>query len=130
MRRVLLGQVLPALRRRGFTGDYPHFRRLGQDQIDLLTFEADSWGGGFLVEIAKCPAMNVHDASGQRVSVRRITARHMRNRHRLPGSPRGGHWYRYDRDRSQARFDRIAEILLRDLEKIAGPWWRNPLRGW
>lgn len=130
MRRALLGQVVPVLRKRGFLGEYPHFRRLGEEQVDLLTFQADKWGGGFLVEIAKCPRMNIHDWSGHRVAVQRVTAHHMRERQRLPGSPRGAHWYRYDRGKSLARFERIAQLLLRDLERIAGPWWRNPKKGW
>ena len=46
--------VVPVLRHRGFTGSFPHFRRLGTKQIDLITFQFDKWGGGFVVELSKC----------------------------------------------------------------------------
>src|SRR5208282_3539740 len=44
-----------ALRERGFKGSLPHFRRPTQDRIDLLTIQFDRWGGGFVIEISKCP---------------------------------------------------------------------------
>jgi Domain of unknown function (DUF4304) len=46
---------VPALRERGFKGSLPHFRRIGKNQIDLLTVQFDRHGGGFVIEISKCP---------------------------------------------------------------------------
>lgn len=51
---ALKAVVVPALRLRGFMGTFPHFRRIGECGIDLLTFQFDKWGGGFVVEIAYC----------------------------------------------------------------------------
>jgi hypothetical protein len=44
--------VIPILRNRRFTGSFPHFRRVNIATVDLLTFQFDKWGGGFIVEIA------------------------------------------------------------------------------
>ena len=44
--------VIPILRNHSFTGSYPYFRRVNISTVDLLTFQFDKWGGGFIVEIA------------------------------------------------------------------------------
>ena len=54
MKRALKETFVPALRTAGFKGSLPHFRRLRENQIDLLTVQFDKWGGGFVFEILKC----------------------------------------------------------------------------
>jgi hypothetical protein len=43
---ALQAHVVPELRRRGFKGSFPHFRRAAAQRIDLLTFQFDKWGAG------------------------------------------------------------------------------------
>lgn len=43
--------VIPVLRQGGFVGRFPHFRRVRSECMDLLTFQFDKWGGGFVVEV-------------------------------------------------------------------------------
>lgn len=50
MKKALNQTVIPALRRDGFTGRYPHFRRKLDNRIELLTFQTNKWGGSFRVE--------------------------------------------------------------------------------
>ena len=50
MKKALNQTVIPALRREGFTGRYPHFRRILDDRIELLSFQTNKWGGSFRVE--------------------------------------------------------------------------------
>nr|WP_268888411.1 DUF4304 domain-containing protein [Heyndrickxia shackletonii] len=33
--------VVPELRERGFKGSFPHFRRIFENKIDLITFQFD-----------------------------------------------------------------------------------------
>ena len=44
--------VVPILRQLNFKGSFPHFRRLTADRLNLLTFQFDRNGGGFVIEIA------------------------------------------------------------------------------
>jgi hypothetical protein len=46
--------VVPMLRDMGFSGSFPHFRRVREKQIDLLTFQFNRYGGSFVVEVAFC----------------------------------------------------------------------------
>jgi hypothetical protein len=51
MDKALKGRVIPTLRQAGFTGSFPHFRRIQGERTDLITFQFDKWGGGFVIEI-------------------------------------------------------------------------------
>ena len=44
--------VIPELRNRNFKGSFPHFRKTGYGKTNLLTFQFDRNGGGFIIELA------------------------------------------------------------------------------
>ena len=46
--------VVPGLRERGFKGSFPHFRRISEKKIDLITFQFHRYGGGFVIEVEVC----------------------------------------------------------------------------
>ncbi len=48
--------VIPELRKLQFKGTFPHFRRVSDRKLNLLTFQFDKYGGGFIIEIANCDA--------------------------------------------------------------------------
>lgn len=114
--------VVPDLRRRGFTGSFPHFRRLGDKKIDLITFQFDKWGGGFVVEISKCGADGVTMPWGENIPPRKVTAHDMnpRDRFRLGcGGPYTDDWYRYDSDNAP---ESLAQEVAQQLDQ-AEKWW-------
>jgi len=114
--------VVPALRGRGFSGSFPHFRRLASDHIDLITFQFDKWGGGFIAEIAKCPLEGVRMPWGKEIAPGKVTAHHVNERLRLGSSSVGSdHWFRFD---SGKAYDRVAAEVLSLLDSQAEPWWR------
>lgn len=91
---------VPALRERGFNGAFPHFRRISDDRIDLLTVQFDRYGGGFIIEISKCPPNGITTYWGKHIPSNQVRASdmHPNQRHRL-GCQRGeadGHWFRFD----------------------------------
>ncbi len=45
MRAALKEIVIPYLREQNFKGTYPHFRRIGKEKVDLMTFQSGKWGG-------------------------------------------------------------------------------------
>ena len=52
MRNALSKYVIPDLIAEGFTGEYPHYKRVYDDRIELLTFETNKWGNSFTVEVS------------------------------------------------------------------------------
>ena len=52
MKKHILSNVVSRLLENGFTGKYPHFRRIDGDCIELITFQTNKWGGSFTVEVS------------------------------------------------------------------------------
>lgn len=130
---ALQAHVVPELRRRGFKGSFPHFRRSAEQRIDLLTFQFDKWGGGFVVEIAVCPPDGVRTSWGEHISPTKVTAHTVNRRLRLGAKGEGrDHWFRYDgvlkRLRAD-RYERVARAVLPYLETQAEAWWQHTLPG-
>src|SRR5262245_6547618 len=120
---ALRERFVPALRERGFKGSLPHFRRPGQQAIDLLPVQFDKVGGGVGSEISPCATGGVTTAGGQVISPREVTTRdvHPRNRHRIgsPGPGEDGRWFRYDDGTPP---DVVAEAAVSMLNE-ADRWW-------
>ncbi len=123
MNVALRSRLVPALRSRGFKGSLPHFRRAREDYIDLLTVQFDKWGGGFIVEIGRCPADGITMHWGEQIAPGKVTAHdlHPEKRHRL-GSPApgaDGRWFRFDDGTSVESAADAAVSMLNEAER----WW-------
>jgi hypothetical protein len=116
---ALRREVVPRLRTRGFRGSFPHFRRRGPERIDLLSFQFDRTGGGFVVEAATCPVSGFVPGWGEIPN--KVTAQHVGNRLRLGAVDAGNdHWFRYD---AGTPVDTVAKDVLPWLEQ-AEEWWK------
>jgi hypothetical protein len=120
---------VPQLRGMGFTGTFPHFRRRQSDRIDLLTFQFDKWGGGFVIEIAQCPPEGVTLASGKSVPASKVRAWDVHPMKRLRLQPSLGSstsdWFRYDS--APTGNDIYREVALEALTYLphAEVWWKG-----
>ena len=74
MEKELKAAVVPKLRATGFSGSFPHFRRATEIGIDLLTFQFDKNGGGFVIEISRSPVEGVTTHWGKVIEPKRVTA--------------------------------------------------------
>jgi hypothetical protein len=127
---ALKGIVVPVLRESGFKGSFPHFRRPSKDQIDLLTFQFDRHGGGFVIEISKCPPNGIKTSWGLEIPPSKVTAHDVDKR---GGRPRIGgnavgqdHWYRFDAKGAKAGiFEQLAREIIPVLAAQAEPWWKQ-----
>jgi hypothetical protein len=124
MDRELKGAAVPLLREAGFTGSFPHFRRRRAEALDLLTFQFDRNGGGFVVELARCSADGCTTHWGKRIPATKVTAwdLHPSARHRI--QPRSGSgtdsWFRFDHGQVAA----TCEELLANLSRVE-QWLRE-----
>ena len=116
----LKSTVVPLLRVKGFRGSLPHFRRPHAKGIDLLTFQFDRWGGGFVIEIACCPPEGATMDWGEHVLPNKVTAHHLNERHRL--QPREGSgredWFRFDDGNFYVASQQVISLL-----PVAEQWW-------
>ena len=119
---VLKGKVVPILREKGFGGSFPHFRRIRSGQIDLMSFQFDKWGGGFVVEISKCGPEGVTMSWGEKIPPKKVTAQHLNPNERLRlgcEGPSTDNWFRYDRGNAP---DTVAQEVVNKLND-AEKWW-------
>jgi uncharacterized protein DUF4304 len=109
--------VQPYLRSIGYRGSFPHFRRGGDQSIELMTFQFDRNGGGFVIEIARCPSEGIVTPWGAHIAPDKTTAWdvHPDFRKRIKSGRGGGtdSWFRFDTD-SEPKI--AAEALNRLLE--------------
>ncbi|MDF7800823.1 DUF4304 domain-containing protein [Pontiellaceae bacterium B1224] len=109
--------VIPELRKQGFKGSLPHFRRI-TDHVDLLSFQFNKYGGGFVVEVAKGDCDDFTTYWGKYIPANKLSAwdLHPDNRTRLKPNQGSGIdcWFRYD---TQKDFDSLAELSLEIINK-------------
>lgn len=108
--------VAPALRKLGFTGSFPHFRRLTQI-VDLVTFQFDRNGGGFVIEVAKGDVLGSLTHWGKHIEASKLTAwdLHPDRRKRLAPDMGSGtdSWFRYE---DSVECDDVARDALSHLQ--------------
>ncbi len=129
MVQALKAIVVPRLRETGFKGSFPHFRRPSREKIDLLTFQFDQRGGGFVIEISKCPPIGITTYYGKFIPPNQVNALHMHPGERIRLQPRNGSstfdWFRYDNpEQKEDVFEKTAISVLFYLEK-AEIWWKG-----
>lgn len=132
MKKYLSEKVIPVLRQNGFKGSFPHFRRILKDRINLLTFQFDRDGGGFVIEIANCSPSGFTTPWGKRIEPNSLTAHDLNMRKRIQSNMKSpdsltDDWFRYDK-KPLFGFGNIYNTVCEDvLSKlpIAEDFWAN-----
>ncbi|MCP3746681.1 DUF4304 domain-containing protein [Paenibacillus sp. A3M_27_13] len=113
--------VIPVLRHKGFKGSFPHFRKIDKEKIELLTFQFDKYGGGFVIEIAVCSSEGFTCSWGEKKPPNKVTAHdlHPDNRMRL----NNGNWFRYDDSRPGDNiYVRVASDVINHFSEADRYW--------
>lgn len=94
MKKYILSNVASILLENGFTGNYPHFRRINGDCIELITFQTNKSGGSFTVEVSAIfPHAKDSNCALEIIDTENVTAWDTNNRYRLKGMYDG--WFYY-----------------------------------
>jgi len=117
--------VVPELRKRGFKGSFPHFRRISEDKIDLMTFQFDRYGEGFVIEVGVCSPEGFTHSWGEKVSPNKVTAHDLNPDNRLRLKENDGQWFRYDAENeSEDIYENVAIEVMKHLYE-AEEYWKN-----
>ncbi len=115
MQAYLKSDVLPILRAQGFHGSFPHLRRHSGDRVDLLTFQFDKNGGGFVIEIACAPPNGITTYWGAAIEPQKLTVRNMHpnKRTRIQAKQGSGtdSWFRYEHGGFDTCITKVLEAL-------------------
>lgn len=132
MNKKLYEIVVPVLRHLNFKGSFPHFRRQTVDRINLLTFQFDKNGGGFVIEIANCKPEGFTTSWGIEIQPNKVTAHDMNKRKRIQANMNTENsstedWFRYDKKHLLGFSDihkKVCKYVLSKLD-IAENYWKN-----
>ena len=125
MNKAIKSMVIPELKKHGFIGKYPHFKRIKSDSIDLLTFQFNKHGGSFCIEISTVypnreEYRNYHLHKGD--TLEKINTWYTHERYRLGRETAGGDcWFTFDK----SNINEVANHILMILPS-AYNWWDNP----
>lgn len=124
MDTALKEAVIPILREQGFKGSFPHFRRVNETNIDLITFQFNKWGGSFVVELATCTKEGTTMSWGEKIPPNKVTAHHINERFRLGATSLEdeGIWFSYEKARSVEDYTAVAEHVLKLLNTSDESW--------
>jgi len=124
--------VIPSLRQLNFKGSFPHFRRLTTERINLLTFQFDRNGGGFVIEIANGKPNGYITSWGKEIKPNKLTAHDLYKRKRIQSNMTTNNsakddWFRYDTKTIFGIGDIYKNICNDILSKIdiAEDYWKN-----
>ena len=116
--------VVPFLRKYGFNGSLPHFRRKNETNIDLITIQFNRWGGSFVVELTTCPIAGVTTYSGEHIPSNKVTAQDITERFRLGAETKDGDgiWFDFEAAEAEEDFEVVASSVI-NLLYITDPLW-------
>lgn len=133
MRKVLNRTVVPDLKRRGFSGKMPHFRRILDGRVDVLGVQFNRYGGSFVIEIGSCGIAGITHPTAGHVPAEKV--RHydipLLRRLRLGSDPSStfsrDHWFAFRRGTIIKNFDYEAPAMevLDLLGRQAEPYWSS-----
>lgn len=96
MKSYLKELVIAPLLADGFTGQYPHYRRVLEDYIELVSIQTNKYGGSFTIEVSvvfpDLPNKNHVDWDG--LTIDHLTVWNTNDRYRLKGMYDGWFYYR------------------------------------
>ncbi len=115
MNDELKGLVVPMLRSLGFKGSLPHFRRANAGLLEVLTFQFDRYGGGFVVEVAQCNPEGFLTTWGKEISANKVTAWDLPSswRYRIQSQSGSGteSWFRFENGKAHEAACAVANKL-------------------
>ena len=122
--------VTPHLRELGFSGSYPHFRRMKDKGIGLISFQFDKHGGGFVIEVSHCGAEGITTYWGEKIPPNKVRTWDMPPNMRLRIQPDAGHgtesWFRYDTLSLISNiYDEVCHKVIELLKEKAVLFWNQ-----
>ena len=129
MNQAIKEDIIPELRLKGFKGSLPHYRRITEKYIHLITFQFDRNGGGFVIEIAQTFNKPFETHWGKIIEVNKLTTHDLTERIRI--HPKGclensltEDWFRYDKKYFFQKdiYRRITKQVLEQMSIIDDYW--------
>ncbi len=120
--------LVPVLRKNGFKGSFPHFRRTEGSDLHLLMFVFSRWGGTFYIEISKCSSAGYTNVYGEYEDVQTVKV-HSINHDVINVRPRIGIQFNESFEFTEHTTNEVAHQALSCLGE-AEEWWETYPKWW
>lgn len=111
--------IVPELRKQGFRGSFPHFRRIFENgRVDYLSFQFNKWGGSFIAEMAV--AYPYEGKKGNFYYWDEVTPEFLKKsdygytKERLRIEPRKGGWFEYNDKNYEEVVECAKELIVKN----------------
>ena len=120
MRSALIKFVVPNLEALGFVGIFPNYQRRRDKTLDILNFQLDKFGGGFVINAGQAPADGLLLPSGMVEAIDLTCGHPLPRRARFQPGRTGNllDWFRFDNANDENAFEKAAKSVLPFLEGI------------
>jgi hypothetical protein len=127
MNDALKAEVVPALRKWGFKGTFPHFHREVDQHVDLLSFQFRLAGGSFVVELSYAEPGRENVYIDKEAPASKLRASQTSKRLRLGAEgPGSDSWFSFEPVgffKRRPDYKGICSEVVAMLERQAIPWW-------
>lgn len=106
--------IVPELRKKGFSGSYPHFRNAESKNVKVLGFQFSQFAPRFSVELASCPKEGITYPDGRHVESTKIKYTEC--------IKRGGLGEQFDFE--NGNYKELCNAVI-SLFRKADEWWKN-----
>ena len=127
MTAELKRSVIPELLRLGFSGVFPHFRRITSIQTDLLSFQYHRFNDAFVIEVGFCAPGPYNSPWGGEIQPDNLSTNFLDLTHRSrlrPQEPKTDPWIAFSSD-DPASYRRAARVVIPLLDTQAADFWNK-----
>jgi hypothetical protein len=113
--------VLPEIKKSGYSGTFPHFRKKDGNSANFLSFQFNKYGGSFIVEAGWSNSLEKDlPAWSKKIPFGKLNYGHINinKRKRLqPKNTGPDFWFDYSKFTEQSQFDNLALLIVKLLPK-------------
>jgi len=113
MIRTLKSNVVPSIKKLGFSGNFPHFRKKKSDRFEFISFQFSRYGGKF---VAECGFTKVSDLLPfeKEAGFEKLNHGNARSRLRIGAvGVNEEYWFEYEKFENEAQFEKLAQSINR-----------------
>jgi len=133
MIKALKKLVVPYLREHGFKGSFPHFRRRNGDDMELIAFQFNRYGGSFVVEVGVCGKDGLTTSWGKEIPANKVSVydldygHRFRLRENIYGTDDAECWFHYEEAKTDEDFNVVASKLFKCIKDVSNRNWIKKL---
>lgn len=113
MDKSLKSFVVPEIKKLGFSGSFPHFRKQTGEQLEFASFQFNRYGGSFVIETGKSTKEQLAKSS-QELLFEKLNYSDTKERMRIKPTRvnTSDYWFSFEELNNEEDFDNLAKTIV------------------